>query len=172
MAESKVMNADNRIQLRPLTLSHCEILLQMYRSFDPLGLADGLPPRNEDGREVWIDRALQHDINVGAFSPVGDLLGHSFLATSGADEAEVAVFVQQGYRQRGIGIALVKAVLRWAEQKGLRRIWARSASENAPGMRLLKRCGFRFSQYVFPGIELDIELPAADPPELAGMLRR
>jgi RimJ/RimL family protein N-acetyltransferase len=69
-------------------------------------------------------------------------------------ETEIAFFVQQAYRRRGIGTALVKAVLRWAEQRGLRRVWAMSVAENALAMRLLKRCGFRFLQYVLPGIEL------------------
>jgi GNAT superfamily N-acetyltransferase len=78
--------------------------------------------------------------------------------------------VQQAYRRRGIGTALVKAVLRWAEQRSLRRVWAMSVAENALAMRLLKRCGFRFLQYVLPGIELDIELPAADHCE-SGLVR-
>lgn len=157
-AHSRVMQADNVIQFHPLTLAHREMLLRMYRSFDPLGLAHGLPPRNEERRQIWIDRALQQEVNMGAFLPAGDLLGHSFLASSDTGEAEVAVFVQQGDRRRGIGTALVKAVLQWAEQRGLRCISATTASENVPAVRLLRRCGFRFSRYVFPGIELDLEL--------------
>jgi len=66
--------------------------------------------------------------------------------TPGVGEAEIAFFVHQAYRQRGIGTALVKAVLRWAEQRSLRRVWAMSVAENVLAMRLLKRCGFRFLQ--------------------------
>jgi len=161
----KVMNGGNAIQLRPLNRSYRDILLRMYRGFGPLGLELGLPPRNEEGRQIWIDSVIQQEINIGAFSPSGDLLGHGFLATSGMGEAEVAFFVQQGYRRRGIGTALVKAVLQWAEQRGLRRVWSMNAAENDSAMRVLKRCGFRFSQYVLPGIEFDIELPAPFPAE-------
>src|SRR5579872_1329270 len=135
------MNSENAIEFRPLTLWHRDILLRMYRGFEPLGLAFGLPPRNEEGREIWIDRALRHEINTGAFSQAGDLLGHSFLVASGVAEAEIAFFVHQVYRQRGIGTALVKAVLRWAEQRSLHRVWAMSVAENVLAMRLLKRCG-------------------------------
>jgi GNAT superfamily N-acetyltransferase len=77
-------------------------------------------------------------------------------------EAEIAFFVQQAYRRRGIGTALVKALLRWAEQRGWRRVWAMSVAENVLAMRLLQRCGFCFLKYVLPGIELDIELSAGE----------
>jgi GNAT superfamily N-acetyltransferase len=158
-AQSRVMQADDVIQFRPLTLAHREILLRMYRNFDPLGLAHGLPPPCEESRQIWIDRALQQEINMGAFLPTGDLMGHSFLASSGAGEAEVAVFVQHGYHRRGIGTVLVKGVLQRAEQRGLRRILAMTARENVPALRLLKRCGFRFWRYILPSIELALELP-------------
>lgn len=43
----EVKNADNTIQIRPLTLADREILLGMYRTFEPLCGAQGLPPRVE-----------------------------------------------------------------------------------------------------------------------------
>ncbi len=148
------------IQVRSLSTADREILLAMYRTFDPLGVAQGLPPRNEEARQIWIGRAIEEEINVGAFSPAGELAGHGFLASSDAGEAELAVFVHQGFRQRGVGTALVKAVLQRAGQNRLRRIWAMTASDNLPALRLLKRCGFRSSRFTFPVVELELELPA------------
>jgi GNAT superfamily N-acetyltransferase len=149
---------DNVVQFRPVGTADREVLLRMYRSFDPLARSYGLPPQNEEARQIWVDRALQQPINMGAFSSPADLLGHSFLALSATDEAEIAFFVQQGYRWRGIGTALVKTILQWAKRRGLRRIWALTAQENVPAVCLLRRCGFRFSRYVLPGIELDLNL--------------
>jgi ribosomal protein S18 acetylase RimI-like enzyme len=122
------------IQVRSLSTADREILLAMYRTFDPLGVAQGLPPRNEEARQIWIGRAIEEEINVGAFSPAGELAGHGFLASS--------------------------AVLQRAGQNRLRRIWAMTASDNLPALRLLKRCGFRSSRFTFPVVELELELPA------------
>ena len=152
--------AGDSLRVRPATPDDREFLLGMYRSFDPLGAAQGLPPRSEEARRIWIDRALQAEINVGAFSTAGDLAGHAFLASSDAGEAELAVFVNQAYRRRGIATALVRAVLQGAEHLGLRRILAMTASENVPALRLLKRCGFRSVRFTFPVMELELELPA------------
>jgi RimJ/RimL family protein N-acetyltransferase len=158
----EVKNADNIIQIRPLTLADREILLEMYRTFEPLGGAQGLPPRVEEARRTWIDRALQGEVNVGAFSAGGDLAGHSFLASSGAGEAELAIFVHQRSRQRGVGTDLLRVVLQRAEQRGLRRIQAVTTSDNIPKLRLLKRCGFRFLQSTYGAevLVLDLPLPA------------
>jgi RimJ/RimL family protein N-acetyltransferase len=155
-----VKNADNPIQIRPLTLADREILLEMYRTFEPLGRAQGLPPRVEEARQTWIDRALQQEVNVGAFSAGGDLAGHSFLASSDAGEAELAIFVHQRSRQRGIGTDLLRAVLQTAEQRGLGRIHAVTTSDNIPKLRLLKRCGFRFLQPTYGAEVLVLDLPA------------
>jgi RimJ/RimL family protein N-acetyltransferase len=151
--------ADAEIRVRPLNTEDRELLLRMYRSFDPLGGAQGLPPRNEEIREIWIDRALKEKINVGAFSAAGDLAGHSFLASSDGGDTELAVFVHQGSRRRGIGTAMVRAVLQRAEQTGLRRIRATAASENFPALRFLKRWGFRSSGFTYAATELHLELP-------------
>lgn len=160
---SKILGFDSPIQFHPLTHRDREILLEMYRGFEPLGLDLGLPPRNEEGRESWVASALQLEINIGAFTPLGCLVGHSFIAMSSPWDAEMACFVEQGHRRRGIGTALVRAALRSAEQGGYQRVWAIIASENFPAVRLLKRCGFRFLQYALPAIEFEIELPRCGP---------
>jgi RimJ/RimL family protein N-acetyltransferase len=155
----QVKNADNTIQIRPLILADREILLGMYRTFEPLGGAQGLPPRVEEARQTWIDRALQREVNVGAFSAGGDLVGHSFLASSDAGEAELGIFVHQRSRQRGIGTGLLRAILQRAEQRGLRRIHAVTTYDNIPKLRLLKRCGFRLLQSTYGAELLILDLP-------------
>lgn len=154
-----VINTDDGFQLCLLNASHREVLVRMYRSFEPLGMALGLPPINEAGRALWIDHALRQAINCGAFSAAGDMVGHSFLALSGMGEAEIALFVRQEYRRRGIGSNLIGTILQWAARERVRRITALIAAQNVPAERLLKRCGFRFSQYLLPAVEFDIGLP-------------
>jgi GNAT superfamily N-acetyltransferase len=155
--ESKIVDKD-ALQILPLTLSHREILLRMYRGFQPLGSALGLPPRNEECRVDWIDYVLRQRINLGTFSAAGDLTAHSFLAISGIGEAEIALFVRQEYRRRGIGANILKRTLQCAAREGLHRIWAVTAAQDFITQGVLKCSGFLFSRYMLPAIEFDIQL--------------
>ena len=151
---------DSEIQIRALSPADRELLLAMYGGFDPLGVAQGLPPRSEEARASWIDHALEEEINAGAFSPEGEPAGHAFLAVAEPGAGELAVFVHQGFRGRRIGTSLVRAVLAAAEKKGLRRVWAQTSSDNVPALRMLQRCGFRSSKFTFPVVEMEVALPA------------
>jgi RimJ/RimL family protein N-acetyltransferase len=151
--------------VRELLLSDREALLDMYRSFDLLGAAQGLPPRTEEAREDWVGHILEADYSLGAWNGEGRLMGHVFLAFSDFGEAELAVFVHQDFRQRRLGTVLSRRLLEWAKQKNIRRIWALVASDNIPALRLLKRCGFRSAALTFPAIEMELDLsPASELP--------
>ena len=147
-------------QILRLTQKHRNVLVEMYRGFEPLGSAMGLPPTNEERRVDWIDRAcaLGQQINLGAFSPAGDLVAHCFLAVSGIHEAELAIFVRQEYRRRGLGSELVKRALECAAGEKRQRVWAVVGVEDLLVQRVLTRNGFRFSQYALPAVEFDITL--------------
>jgi GNAT superfamily N-acetyltransferase len=131
----------------------------MYDRFDPLGAALGLPPRAAALRRSWIGDALRHKLNVAAFSPENEIVGHCFLVSDDSVSAELAVFVHQDYRMRGIGTALVKTVLEWAGAAGLRRVWSLTPSSNKAALRLQRRCGLRAAT-VSIETEMELELPA------------
>jgi len=131
----------------------------MYDRFDPIGAAFGLPPRSAEARHRWICAALGHKVNVATFSPTGEAVGHCFLAVDTSSSAEVAIFVQQDYRRRGIGTALVKAALERGAKAGLRRVWGMTASADRVALRLLRNCGFRLTKSVSVEAELEIGLP-------------
>lgn len=143
-------------EIREVSRADRDALLRMYRTFDPLGVAQGLPPRSEEARQEWIDRALAEEFNWGAFTAAGDAAGHVFLAGSAPREVELAAFVHQGFRQRRIGTALVKAALARAARDQMRRVWALVSTDNLPALRLLKRCGFRSARLTFPTVELEL----------------
>jgi RimJ/RimL family protein N-acetyltransferase len=69
------------------------------------------------------------------------------------------VFVHQAFRRRGLGTALVKALLEWGCAAGLRRVWSMSSPDNRAALRLLGSCGFRLTCFVAPAVELEIDLP-------------
>jgi len=131
----------------------------MYGRFEPLGAALGLPPRLEDSRSQWVDSALDHDINAAAFTPRGELAGHCFLAPGDAGSAEVAVFVHQDSRRKGLGTNLLKTALEWAAAAGIRRVWGLASSDNRAALRLLTNCGFHQVRFASQEAELEIYLP-------------
>jgi ribosomal protein S18 acetylase RimI-like enzyme len=51
-------------------------------------------------------------------------------------------FVEKSYRRRGIGMALLKAMLEWFINKGVKCVEADVYSNNVPSLKLFKRLGF------------------------------
>jgi RimJ/RimL family protein N-acetyltransferase len=134
------------------------LLIAMYDRFDPLGASLGLPPYPAEARHNWIGSALGQIVNLAAFSPVGEVVGHCFLAADKPGSAEIAVFVHQGSRRRGIGTALIKRALECGWVAELGRVWAVTAWDNRAVLRVLMRCGFLLIQSAGSEVELNIEL--------------
>lgn len=153
------MNAD--IQIQAIGPSQRDLLITMYDRFDPLGAALGLPPGTPEARHNWIRSALGQIVNVAAFSPAGEVVGHCFLVADKPGSAEMAVFVHQESRARGIGAALLKKALEWGWAAELGRVWAVTACDNRAALGLLRSCGFRLMQSAFAVAELDIDLPVS-----------
>jgi L-amino acid N-acyltransferase YncA len=60
-----------------------------------------------------------------------------------ADTAEISMYVSEGYRGRGIGRELTKAILQAGKEAGLHTIIARITEGNAASLRLGEEFGFR-----------------------------
>ena len=149
---------DDDVRIYPVGPWQRDFLIGMYDRFDPLGVALGLPPVPAEARHLWIGHALGCKINVGAFSPGGEVVGHCFLAADQAGSAELAVFVHQHFRRRGIGAALVRAALECGAATGLRRVWTLTSSDNTAALRLQESCGFRLARSGATEAEMQIDL--------------
>jgi len=106
----------------------------------------------EDGRIVGIIGFLGHD-------PPDER--HS---------GEFGLSVAEGYRGRGIGTALIEALLEWAPPRGISRIEVRSWSNNPAATRLYRRMGFVQEGYAREAILRDGE--AIDVHVMARLLPR
>lgn len=112
-------------------------LLEMYRSFAPLGAAAGLPPG--DNTQAWIESLRGNPaflMEVG-----GRAVGHAVLCPSG-DSAEAALFVHQDWRGEGIGEELLQALVKEGKILGQRAIWGVAEAWNCSMIRLARRLGF------------------------------
>jgi RimJ/RimL family protein N-acetyltransferase len=150
---------DGDFLIRAIGRPQRNLLMEMYGRFDPLGAAFGLPPREEERRCEWIDLALSYKINLAAFASDSAAIGHCFLAADPAGSAELAVFVRQEFRRRGVATTLLKAALDWGCAEGLLRVWTLTGSENTAALRLQQRLGFRPRNLAFCGTEMEFDLP-------------
>jgi RimJ/RimL family protein N-acetyltransferase len=154
------VRVDSHVQVRVAGPSDRDLLAAMYDGFEPLGVAFGLPPFSEEARRNWIAGALTNEVNVVALAD-GAVVGHCFLAADQSRAAEIAIFVRQEYRRRGIGRALVQSALEHGTRAGLRRVWSMTSPDNRPALRLQECCGFRLTKFAFPACELEIDLSPA-----------
>jgi GNAT superfamily N-acetyltransferase len=112
-------------------------LVEMYLSFDPKGLALGLPPRKDPAR--WLESLSPFPNFVVKVN--GRIVGHGVLCIDG-DTGETAVFVHQDWRGRGIGKVLLKALIAEGRRQHLRRVWGMAAPDNFVMLRLADSLGF------------------------------
>jgi ribosomal protein S18 acetylase RimI-like enzyme len=61
----------------------------------------------------------------------------------GKDQVELGIGVTHTWRGRGIGSALLRHALGWAEERGLARVVLNTGVDNQPAIRLFTRSGFR-----------------------------
>ena len=125
------------LELRRASLDDRELLAAMYRSFEPKGAAQGLPPHHDPER--WLAGLSVYPNFLALVG--GRLAGHSVLCTDG-DRAEIAVFVHQDFRGRGLGKRLLAEMIHEARRLGLRRIWGVTELDNVPMLRLARTLGF------------------------------
>jgi RimJ/RimL family protein N-acetyltransferase len=113
----------------------------MYLSFEPKRGAQGLPP-NDDRIDAWLDRVLATGTHLGVIVD-RELLGHVMLLPIDSDRAELANFLHQSIRNRGIGTWINRIALDVARAEGLRSVWLCVEPFNRAAVRSYEKAGFR-----------------------------
>lgn len=139
MATATRQNLPSRVtfELRAGTPADRSALLEMYESFEPKASAMGLPPRY--GIEQWLE-SLEGFTNLLIWAG-RQVVGHGILCPQD-DSAEVAVFIHQDFRSRGLGKLLLSELVKEARRVGLRRVWGITELDNVPMLRLARSLGF------------------------------
>jgi GNAT superfamily N-acetyltransferase len=133
------------IRIREYRAADRPKLESMYGTFEPRGAAEGLPPVRTEKAFRWLVHLGEHTHSLVAFSDSAEtqIAGHVILAPGVDGEVELALFVHQDFRGRGVGLALARAAVEAARRRGYRRIWLTVSPGNKPALRVYENCGFR-----------------------------
>ena len=125
------------VRIRQATGADRTVILAMYENFDRAGLSIGMPPEIDIAE--WID-GLATSPNFVA-TEEDRVVGHGFVRPEDGT-GEVAVYVHQDLRGRGIGRRLLATVIEEARHLHLNRIWGMTESRNEVMLRLARSLGF------------------------------
>lgn len=145
--------------IRPYAPADRAPLEAMYAAFRPLRAAQGLPPGDAVGVRRWLDRVL----GGGRHAVVevdGRVLGHVMLMPIDAHSVELANFLHQSVRHRGIGTAVNRHALACAAASGASRVWLSVEPSNRAAIRSYQTVGFRRrpGSLWAPEVEMEVEL--------------
>lgn len=145
-------------------------LEEMYRAFDPKRAAQGLPPGDGESIRRWLDRTLATGMHV-LVEIEGEILGHLMVIPMSERTSELANFLHQAIRNRGIGTALNRLAIELAREDGRKRVWLSVEPSNRIAIRSYEKAGFRriaSNSLWAPEVEMEVLLddgePAAAPP--------
>lgn len=138
-------------------------LERMYEDFEPKRAAQGLPPVDPEPRLRWLDSVLSSGCHV-VVGVEGRVMGHGMLLPYDRNGAELANFLHQSVRDRGIGTALNRALLELGRREGIERVWLSVEPSNRRAVRSYEKVGFRrrFTSGWAPELEMEVFLTPAD----------
>ena len=131
----------------------------MYADFQPKRVAQGLPPEKPDAIVRWLDRVLAGGTHL-LVEVDGAIRGHAMLLPMDAVRAELANFLHQSIRNRGIGTDLNRLILSLARDAHFRKVWLSVEPGNRPAIRSYERAGFHLlpGQIWAPEVEMEATL--------------
>jgi ribosomal protein S18 acetylase RimI-like enzyme len=146
-------------ELRPATADDRAALFEMYRAFEPKRCAQGLPPAGDEALRKWLDTILAQGDHVVAMVE-GAVLGHGMLLPFEPRSAELANFLHQSVRDRGIGTALNRALIEIGRHRGIARVWLSVEPSNRMAIQSYRNVGFRIrpASAWAPEVEMEVHL--------------
>jgi len=119
-------------------------LLEMYRTFSPKPASQGLPPEDPETCHRWVERLFEIGENFLAWR--GDrVIGHAALVPDlKGKSGEFIIFVDQDFRNLGIGTELTQFTLEKFSQRGFDSVWLTVNVSNSVAIRLYRKIGFEY----------------------------
>src|SRR5207237_10542060 len=125
--------------------------------FQPERAAQGLPPAQESRLRAWLDRTLVMGHHLVVFVQ-NQLVGHIMLIPmKQPGSVELANFLHQSVRNRGIGTALNHVAVELAHDLGYTRVWLSVEPSNRAAVKSYKKAGFRLLERSLNAQEMEME---------------
>lgn len=134
-----------------------EALEAMYADFEPKRAAQGLPPEGEAKVRRWLDRVLEAGVHL-VVEREGELLGHAMLVPMEGGGAELANFLHQSIRGRGVGTALNRLIVELGREEGYTRVWLSVEPSNRAALKSYERAGFHLLPGALWAPEVEMEV--------------
>jgi RimJ/RimL family protein N-acetyltransferase len=149
------------LEVRSFVREDFGALVQMYKSFEPKRVAQGIPPPDVPRIAHWLDRLEQKSQALLAWQG-GKVVAHTILCPMPADSAEFTIFVHQDYRQEGLGTALSRLTLDWALHMGFAHAFLTTETSNFRALRLFRKLGFQTTSSYGDEVEMKLDLSLFD----------
>jgi GNAT superfamily N-acetyltransferase len=131
-------------QIRVCGASDFSCLMDMYTIFSPRPASQGLPPANPEICRQWVKGLMEIGESLLAWRD-DRVIGHAALIPDTKMEAaEFVIFVEQSYRNLGIGTGVTREILKRARELGFKSVWLTVALTNTIAMKLYKKLGFEY----------------------------
>ena len=134
-------------------------LVEMYASFEPKRVAQGLPPPDVPRISLWLGQ-LQAGSHALLAWDGERIVAHSILCPIRRDDVEFTIFVLQDYREEGLGTALSELTIAWALQMGLTKVFLTTEFSNYRAIGLFRKLGFRTTSSYGDECEMRLDLSA------------
>ena len=119
-------------------------LLEMYRTFSPKPASQGLPPEDPETCQAWVKTLLRTGLNVLAWRD-DRVIGHAVLIPDVKGKSgEFTIFVDQDYRNLGIGTELARFNLEKFKDLDFEFAWLTVRVLNFIAIKLFRKVGFEF----------------------------
>jgi ribosomal protein S18 acetylase RimI-like enzyme len=144
--------------VRQMEASDRAELHRMYLDFQPKRAAQGLPPEHEYGLERWLNHVLQGGEHL--LVEIGDVVeGHLMLIPmEDGVSTELAIYLHQSIRGRGIGTAMNKVAVNLARLAGYKRVWLSVEVTNVAAIRSYQKAGFKRTAATIWAHEIEMEV--------------
>jgi len=143
--------------VRPFGREDFGALVQMYKSFEPKRVAQGLPPPDVPRIAHWLDRLEQKSQALLAWKG-SEAVAHTILCPMTGGSVEFTIFVHQDYREEGLGTVISRLTLEWAQRMGFSHAYLTTETSNFRALRLFRKLGYQTTSSYGDELEMKLDL--------------
>jgi ribosomal protein S18 acetylase RimI-like enzyme len=146
--------------VRPYETRDLRELEEFYSTFEPKRGAQGLPPADAITTHRWLDRILNTGFHL-LVDIEGRIAGHLMLipVADRPDTLELANFLHQSVRNRGIGTIVNRLGAELALGAGASALWLSVEPSNKVAIRSYENAGFQRLAGSLWAPEIEMEMP-------------